>query len=166
VPVEPPPPGTPPGRRFFVEFDTAGSCPLDFLDDPTVVLFFASWAFSIQFGGMHELAQAALHLRRRYKIDLKPITRYADRDIEDATDRREFDRAWQEAAPLAECCRAVASAVEEALRSGGDGPDSGDATLREWMTGYEALPPRLRELAAMCDWAAARAARVRLSFLL
>ncbi len=30
--------------------------------------------------------------------------------------------------------------------------------------GYEHLAPRLLELAAMCDWAAARNARVRLSF--
>lgn len=162
MPIDPPPPGTPPGRRFFVEIDAPERCPLDFLDDPTVVLFFASWAFSVQFGGMHELAQAALHLRRRYKIDLKPLTRYADRHIEDSSDRREFDRAWQEPEPLAACSRAVASAVEAAL----DGGDGHDTQLREWMTGYEELPPRLRELAAMCDWAASRQARVRLTFLL
>jgi len=141
------------GRRFFVEFDSDEACPLDFLDDPTVVLFFASWAFSVQFGAMHELARAALHIERRHKVKIRALLRYADRHIEDEADRRELERAWQPAIELAENCRAIAGALE-----------SEDATLAELVAGYEALAPRLRELAAMCDWAAARDARVRLTF--
>lgn len=150
------PPGTPPGRRFFVEFDAAEPCPLDFLDNPEVVLFFASWAFSVRFGGQHELAQAALRLQRRHKIDLRPLTRYADRNVEDEADRRELERAWQDPAALATCSRAVAAAQEAET----------DPELGALLAGYEHLAPRLHELAAMCDWGQARGARVRLSFLL
>lgn len=141
------------GRRFFVEFDASEGCPLDFLEDPTVVLFFASWAFSVRFGAMHELAQAALHIERRHKIKLRPLLRYADRHVEDDADRQELERVWQPPEDLARCCRALAGAME-----------SDDAKLRDLLTGYDALPARLRELAAMCDWGSAREARVRLSF--
>ena len=40
----------------------------------------------------------------------------------------------------------------------------GDEELDGLLEGYEALAPRLTELAEMCDWAAAAEARVRLSF--
>ncbi|MBX7112179.1 MAG: hypothetical protein K1X87_10105 [Dehalococcoidia bacterium] len=143
------------GRGLFVEFDTDEPCPFGFLGDPTVVLFFISWAFSMRFGGMHELAQAAMHMQRRHKVDLKPLLTYADRDAESEDDRRELERAWQEATPLAASARAVAMALE-----------SDDAELRRLTAGYEELAPRLRELAAICDWAASRGAGVRLSFWL
>ena len=80
------------GQRFFVEFDTTEACPLEFLDDPTIVLFFASWAFSAEFGGNHELAQAAQALRHQ-QIDLRPLLRYADRNVENDSDRFELERA-------------------------------------------------------------------------
>ena len=60
---------------------------------------------------------------------------------------------WQDPVPLADCCRAVAAAIA-----------AGDRQLDELVEGYEDLSPRLSELAAMCDWAAARGAHVRLSF--
>ncbi len=117
------------------------------------MLFFASWAFSLRFGGMHELAQAAMRLQRRHRVDLAPLLHYADRDAADAAGRSELERAWQAPGPLAACCRAVAAAWE-----------SGDEQLDALTAGYESLAPRLRELAAICDWAGAREARVRLSF--
>lgn len=117
------------------------------------MLYFASWAFSLRFGGMHELAQAAMRLQRRHSIDLAPLLRYADLDTDDAAGRAELERAWQAPEPLAVCCRAVADAWV-----------SGDAELDALTAGYEELPARLRELAAMCDWAAGEAARVRLTF--
>ncbi|MDA0270802.1 MAG: hypothetical protein DWG83_00665 [Chloroflexi bacterium] len=138
--------------RFFVEFDTDAHCPFPFTDDPIVVLFFASWAYSAEFGGAHELAEAAQRLRRT-GTDLKPLLRYADRNVETEVDRRELERSWQPAADLAGCARAVAERWEH--------PDEGLAPL---IAGYEHLAPRLRELAAMCDWAAVRNANVRLSF--
>lgn len=71
------------GRRFFVEIDADEVCPLDFDGNPDVVLFFASWAYTVQFGGTHELAQAALHMQRKHRVSMRPILRYADRHIED-----------------------------------------------------------------------------------
>ena len=140
-------------QRFFVEFDTDEECPLRFLDDPTIVLFFCSWAFSARFGGTHELAQAAQYLQQKQRLDLKPLLRYADRNVENESDRREMERSWQPAPELAAAARAVAEAWEH--------PDERLAPLVE---GYEHLAPRLRELAAMCDWGASRGARVRMTF--
>lgn len=141
------------GQRFFVEFETNELCPFSFQDDPTVVLFFASWAFSAQYGGQHELATAAGLLGTTHGLELKPLHRYADRNVESRTDQLELERSWQPAVELAACARAVADAWER--------PDD---TLAPLIAGYEHLAPRLRELAAMCDWGAARAARVRMSF--
>jgi hypothetical protein len=141
------------GRRFFIETDAAEPCPLDFLDNPDIVLFFASWAYTVQFGGMHELAQAALHLQRRHKVQMRPMLRYADRNIEDAADAQELERAWQPAGDLAMCCRAIVGAL-----------DAGDEKLNQLVLGYEHLRPRLVELAAIADWAASREARIRMSF--
>jgi len=145
------PPGVP--HRFFVEFDTDEVCPFPFTDDPVVILFFASWAFSADFGGQHELGDAAMHLKRRLNVDLKPILKYADRDFESELDRRELERSWQPSIALAACVREIAAHLE-----------APDETLAPLIAGYEHLAPRLRELAAMCDWAATRNARVRMTF--
>jgi len=140
-------------QRLYVEFEGDAPCPVAFAGDPTVVLFFASWAYAVRFGGQHELAQAALRMQRRHKVELRPLRRYADRDVEDPADAAELERAWQDAAPLAACCRAVTAAI-----------GSADPQLAELLEGYEDLAPRLEELAAMCDWAAERGLRARLSF--
>lgn len=140
-------------QRFFVEFSVDEACPYAFQGDPAIVLFFISWAYSADFGGTHELAQAAQHLRRTLKVDLRPLLRYADRNVETEADRQELARSWQPALPLAESARAVADRWER--------PDTVLAPLVE---GYEHLAPRLRELAVMAEWAAARHAQVRLSF--
>ena len=154
------------GRGLFVEFAQGGLtggddgvpevCPLAFGGDATVVLFFISWAYSIRLGGMHELAQAALHMQRRHKVDLRPLLTFADRDIEDEDDRHPLEHAWQDAAPLAAACREVATALA-----------ADDPTLRALVEGHDPpLGARLLDLAAMCDWATERDAQVRLSFLL
>lgn len=146
-------------QRFFVEFDPPPAdgepCPVAFTDDPVIILFFQSWAYSLDFGGTHELAQAAQHLKRARQIDLRPLLKYADRDVETPNDQRELDRSWQPAADLATCARAVAQEW-----------NAPDETLAPLIAGYAHLAPRLLELAAMCDWAAGRDARVRMSFLL
>ena len=151
-----------PHQRFYVEFDPAPAepCPVAFADDPVIVLFFQSWAYSLDFGGTHELAQAAQYLKTKQKLDLKPLLKYADRDVETPNDQRELDRSWQPAPDLAACARTVAAAWT-----------TPDDTLRPLIEGYAHLAPRLLELAAMCDWAASAApegaeARVRMSFLL
>jgi hypothetical protein len=140
-------------QRFIVEFDTDEACPYAFTDDPIIVLFFASWAYSAEFGGQHELAQAAQHLRRAQKLNMRPILKYADRNVDTEADRRELERSWQPAADLAACAREIATHWEHP-----------DPTLAPLIEGYEHLAPRLHELAAMCDWAAARGAQVRMSF--
>ncbi|MDE2695886.1 MAG: hypothetical protein OXH97_05145 [Chloroflexota bacterium] len=142
-----------PTQRLYVEFEGDEACPVAFEGDSTIVLFFASWAYSVRFGGQHELAQAAMRMQRRFKVELRPLLRYADRDVEDTADQRELDRAWQDPAPLAECCRAVTAAIA-----------GGDEELDGLLDGYDELAPRLTELAEMCDWAAGAEARVRLSF--
>lgn len=141
------------GRRFFVETDAAEPCPLDFEGNPDIVLFFASWAYTVQFGGMHELAQAALHLQRKHKIKLRALLRYADRNIEDPGDAQELERSWQAGTELAECCEALVAALE-----------SGDERLDELTRGYDELVPRLRDLCAIARWAADHEARIRMSF--
>jgi hypothetical protein len=154
--AERPVPGNWPGATFFVEFEHEEACPLTFSGNPTVVLFFISWAYSVRFGGTHELAQGALRMQRRHKVDLRPLLTFADRTVEDDDDQFALDHAWQEAAPLEVCCKAVVEALE-----------SDDAELRASMGAYEhALMPRLRELAEMCAWGALHRARVRLSFTL
>jgi hypothetical protein len=140
-------------QRLTVEFNAAEPCPVAFGGDPDIVLYFASWAFSVRYGAAHELAEAAKRLERRHGVALRPLLRYADRDVEDEADRREFERVWQDATPLAETCRAVAAAIA-----------SGDEALDTLLSDYPDLAPRLLDLAAMCDWAAARGARVRLSY--
>ncbi len=114
-----------------------------------------SWAYSVRLGGTHELARAALHLQRRHKIDMRPLTTYADRDVEDEDDRHQLEHAWQDAAPLAAACEAAAAALR-----------SDDAELRALIEGYEALADHLDELAAMARWGAERGARVRVTFRL
>ena len=140
-------------QRLFVEFDAAAPCPIAFEGDPSIVLYFASWAFSLRFGAQHELAQAARRLETAHKVVLRPLLRYADRRVEDEADRTELERMWQDPAPLAECCRTIVAGIA-----------AGDGQLDEVLEGYEDLAPRLGELASMCDWAAELGARVRLSF--
>ncbi len=145
-------------ERFFVEFspELDPPSPVQFTDDPVIVLFFISWAYSAEMGGTHELAQAASHLRRQLKVDLKPVYRYADRNIDTPQDRMELERSWQPAADLARCASEVAAHWERP-----------DATLTSLIRGYEHLAPRLRELASMCEWAVQQhgaEAKVRMSF--
>jgi hypothetical protein len=150
--------------RLLVEFaPTEGAdrqndeaCPLQFEGDPTVVLFFISWAYTLRLGGMHELAQAAMHMQRKHNVDLRPLLTYADLEVEDEDDQFALDHAWQDPAPLAASARAVAAAAE----------DQTDEVLRGLLSGYDTLAPRLRELASMCDWAAEHDQQVRLTFTL
>jgi hypothetical protein len=145
-----------PGASFFVEFDAEEVCPIQFAGDPVILLFFISWAYSLRFGGMHELAQATMHMQRYHKVDLRPLLTFADHEVEDEDDRFALEHAWQDAAPLAVASRAVADAL-----------GSDDEDLHSFTKEYEpGLQDRLRELAAMCDWGAERNARVRLSFKL
>ena len=132
---------------------TPDPCPHAFDSDTSDVVYFLSFAFSARYGSTHELSRASLLLRGEFKIDLRPLLTFADRQAEDATDQRELERVWQEAAPLAECCRQVVAAL-----------DSDNTQLRELTAGFPGLRDRLDELARMSEWAAEQGVKVRLTF--
>ncbi|HEX5478329.1 MAG TPA: hypothetical protein VFY79_01285 [Dehalococcoidia bacterium] len=138
--------------RLFFETEPEGDGP-GFIGATDVLVYFLSLAFSTRYGAQHDLARLALVLRGTYKIDLEPLLTFADRDIEVEADARELARVWQDAGPLAETLRNV----NEALASG---DEEIDAIVRE----APGLRERLVELQAMAEAAAARGARVRLSF--
>jgi len=139
--------------RLYFETDAAQACPIDFGGPSDVVVYFLSLAFSTRYGSIHPLSQLALLLRGEKKIDLKPITTFADRDVEEEADQRELDRVWQDAAPLAESLRAVTDALA-----------SGDARVAELTADAPDLRERLLDLQRMAAWAAERGARVRMTF--
>lgn len=139
--------------RFYFETDSAEPCPIDFTAPADVLVHFLSFAFSTRYGAQHDLSKLALVLRGRYKIDLEPLTTFADRDVEVEADQVELDRVWQDAAPLAETIRRVLDVLA-----------SGDGEIDALAAGTPGLAPRLRELLAMTEWAAGRGARVRMTF--
>lgn len=138
----------------FFEADTAEPCPIAFGGDTADLVYFLSFAFSARYGARHDLAALSLRLRGGHgKIDPTPLLTFADRNAEDAVDRRELDRVWQDAAPLAHCCRRVVEAFDR-----GDPEDA--ATLAR----YPHLRDRVDDLRRMAEWAARRGARVRITF--
>ncbi|MEX2246847.1 MAG: hypothetical protein WEC75_09175 [Dehalococcoidia bacterium] len=139
--------------RLFFETTAAEDCPHQLGGPGDVLVYFLSLAFSTRYGATHELSQLALLLRGERKIDLAPLTTFADRDIEVDADRRELERAWQDAAPLAETLTRVVDAL-----------DAGDQRIAELTADAPDLRDRLDDLRRMAEWAASRDARVRLSF--
>jgi hypothetical protein len=126
-----------------------------FENDTEDLVFFLSWAFSARYGANHEMSVAALILRGEFKIDLVPLLTFADRNVEEPSDAEALELAWQDAAPLAECCRAVADAFE--------GDDRRLADLREE---YPGLVAGIRELGSIAATAAARGSRIRVTYTL
>jgi len=122
-----------------------------------VLVYFLSLAFSTRYGSIHPLSQLALLLRGEMKIDLGPLTTFADRDAEVEADERELERVWQDAGPLAETLEKVTAALGSAQAAG----DERIAVLTE---DAPELAARLGELREMAAWAAGRGMRVRLTF--
>jgi hypothetical protein len=139
--------------RLYFETDATEPCPVEFAGPSDVLVYFLSLAFSTRYGSVHPLSQLALLLRGEYKVNMTPLTTFADRDVEEEADRRELERVWQDAAPLAETLRAVAAAL-----------DAGDARIAELTADAPDLRARLGDLQHMAEWAAERGARVRLTF--
>jgi hypothetical protein len=139
---------------LIVETTDAADCPLDFLGESADVVYFISFAHSERYGSSHPLSKAAGVLKRRLGIDLSPLLTFADASVESSEEEAALETMWQEAEPLAACARAVAGAIE------------GSDELRDLTADFPELPERLRELAAMSDWAAERGARVRLTYIL
>ncbi len=139
--------------RFYFETDPAEPCPATFGGADDVVVYFLSLAFSTRYGSLHPLSQLALLLRGEMKINLTPLTTFADRNVEEEADQVELDRVWQDAAPLAATLAAVTSALA-----------SGDDRIAQLTEDFPDLRTRLEDLQRMSEWAAGREARVRMTF--
>ncbi len=130
------------------------------LTGPTdTLVYFLSLGYSTKYGSIHPLSQLVLLLRGERKIDMGPLMTFADRDIEVEADQAEFDRVWQDAAPLA----ANIDAVLDALASA-DAVSSGDDRIATLTADTPDLAERLAELGRIVHAAADANARIRLSF--
>lgn len=138
---------------FVFETTAAEPCPVAFRGDAGVLVAFQSLAFSTRYGSQHPLSILALYLRGEYKVNLDPLTTFADRDVEEEADQRELDRVWQDAAPLAASIRATLDALA-----------TDDPQIPPLIEGVPDLVPRLEDLLAMTVWAASKDARVRMTF--
>jgi hypothetical protein len=139
---------------LIVETTAAEDCPLEFLGESADVVYFISFAHSERYGSVHTLSKAASVLKRRLNIDLSALLKFADANVESSEEVAALEAMWQEAGPLSACARAVAGAIDA------------DDEMRDLTADFPELPERLRELAAMADWAAGRGAKVRLTYVL
>ena len=141
--------------RIILDFDPAQANAPEFASDTADLVYFLSWAFSSRYGASHEMSVASLVLRGEFKIDLVPLLTFADRNVEEPADAEALQLAWQDPAPLAECCEAVA----EALTS----EEKRLAAIRE---DYPNLHEAIAELGRMARWAAEQRARIRVTYVL
>jgi hypothetical protein len=141
--------------HIVVDFDPPQPDAPAFATDTSDLVYFLSWAFSARYGANHEMSVASLVLRGEFKIDLKPLLTFADRDVEEPADAEALELAWQDAAPLAETCSAVATALA-----------SGERRLATLQDEYPDLRDNIAELGEIAAWAAAREARLRVTYLL
>ena len=137
---------------LIVEFDPPDEQPVAFSGDTAPLVYFLSFAFAARYGAQHELALATGLLRDKHKIDIKPLLTFADHAAEDEADRRELERLWQDAAPLAECCRRIVEAIDE------------DEAVREQLRDEPTLRERIDELGRSASRAAETNRRVRLTY--
>ena len=127
--------------------------PPSFAGDSAALVYFLSFAFAARYGAQHSLTKASMLLRSgEDKIDLKPLLTFADRDVENDSDRAELERVWQDAAPLADCCRRVVARIDA------------DASVREQLAEFPALRGLLDELGRIAGRAAEAGARIRLTY--
>jgi hypothetical protein len=139
--------------RIVLDFDPPQPDAPHFASDTGNLVFFLSWAFSTRYGASHELSIAAVILRSEFKIELLPLLTFADRKVEDPADEESLERAWQDAAPLAECCRLVFDAL------GGD-----EKRLVSLHDEYPTLRDNILELGRIAGWAAEQGARIRVTY--
>ena len=139
---------------LIVETTADGEPPLDFLGDTADLVYFISMAHTERYGADHPLAKAAGILKRRLRIPMGPLMNFGDAAPDDAAEEALLERLWQDAAPLAEAARATAAAIDA------------NEELRDLTAAFPELPERLRELAAIAEWAATQGARVRMTYLL
>jgi hypothetical protein len=139
--------------RIVIDFEPPQPDAPGFESDTSDLVYFLSWAFSARYGANHEMSVASLVLRGEFGIDLRPLLTFADREVEVPEDQEALERAWQDAAPLAECCRKVAEALGSKERR--------LVSLRE---DYPGLQRNIAELGAIAAWAAGHDARLRVTY--
>ena len=141
--------------RIILDFDPAQADAPQLTGDSSELIYFLSWAYSARYGASHELTAASLVLKGS-GINLQPLLTFADRDAEDPADEDALDRAWQDAAPLAECCEAIVQALS----------NSGDPRLQTVQSKYPLLRNAIEELKRTAHWAAERGVRIRVTYAL
>ncbi len=139
--------------RIILDFDPAWDGAPSFGGATDDLVYFLSWAFSARYGANHEMSLASLVLRGEFGIDLKPLLTFADRDVEMEADAEQLERAWQDAAPLAETCLQIADALA--------GEEKRLVALQE---DYPALRGTIVELGQIAAAAAAHGSRIRVTF--
>jgi len=124
-------------------------------DGPVLdLLTFLTFGASERYGALHPLSGVANILRRKHSVNLLPLFSFGDAVPEDEEDARELERLWQEPEPLAACCATVAETIRASAR------------LQELSQGFPELIPRLEDLQRIAEWAAARGAKIRLTYRL
>jgi len=141
--------------RIILDFGPAQPDVPAFTSDTADLVYFLSWAFSARYGANHEMSVVSLILRGEFKINLAPLLTFADREVEEPADEEALERAWQDAAPLAECCEKVVQAL-----------GSGEKRLAALHDEYPGLSQNIEELGRSAAWAAGRGARIRVTYLL
>lgn len=141
--------------RIIVDLDPPLESASVFKSDSADLVYFLSWAFSARYGANHEMSLAALVLKSEFKIDLKPLLTFADRDAEEPADEEALERAWQEAEPLQDTCDQIAAALA-----------SGEKQLAALQETYSGLGGNISELGKIAATAAAGGRRIRVTYLL
>jgi hypothetical protein len=139
--------------RVVLDYDPPEAGAPQLQGDTSDLVYFLSFAFSQRYGATHELAVAALVLRGEFKINIAPLMTFADRDIEESVDAETLERAWQDAMPLAECCRAVAAAL-----------GSDDKRLAAVRHDFPRLQDLIGQLGECAAWAATGGLRIRVTY--
>ena len=139
--------------RIVIDYDPpeAGAPQLE--GDSSDLVYFLSFAFSQRYGATHEMSVAALVLRGEFKINIAPLMTFADREIEEPVDAETLERAWQDGIPLAECCRAVAAAL-----------NSEDKRLVAVRSDFPRLQDLVWQLGECAAWAANGGLRIRVTY--
>jgi hypothetical protein len=139
--------------RIILDFDPAWDGAPAFSGESDSLVYFLSWAFSARYGASHELSEASMLLRGEFGIDMRSLLTFADRAVEMEADAEMLEKAWQDAAPLADACQQVADAME-----------SDDARLVAIREDYPALRGQVAELGKIAMAAARHGARIRVTF--
>ncbi|MPZ49178.1 MAG: hypothetical protein GEU75_07745 [Dehalococcoidia bacterium] len=139
--------------RIILDFDPpAGEATAEGFTSATEdLVYFLSWAYSARYGASHELTAASMVLKTM-GVDLQPLLTFADRNAEDPADEDALERAWQDAEPLAACCRAVVSALR------------GDPRFAGVLAEYPNLAGNIEELGLIAAAAAERDIRIRVTY--